>query len=95
MAWIGKCINSRHHEPCEFSKEYYVGDGRAKGVDARVCPGLAMPLATSLLEKLSTGCNLPHSWIMSLTMHIVALCDMYMEVKMVPMDAIWLFSVLM
>ena len=35
MAWIGKCIDSKHHEPCEFSKEHYVGDGRAKGVDAR------------------------------------------------------------
>ena len=48
MARIEKCIDSRHHEPCEFSKEYYVGDGRAKGVDARafarVCPGLATPL---------------------------------------------------
>ena len=36
MAQIEKCIDSRHHEPCEFLKEYYVGDdGRAKGVDAR------------------------------------------------------------
>ena len=44
MAWIGKCIDSRHHEPCEFSEGYYVGDGRAKEVDARVCLDLAMPL---------------------------------------------------
>ena len=34
VAWIGKCIDSRHHESCEFSKEYYVGDGRAKWIDA-------------------------------------------------------------
>ena len=34
MAWITKCIDSRHHEPYEFSEQYYVGDGRAKGVDA-------------------------------------------------------------
>ena len=44
VAWIGKCIDLRHHEPCEFSEGYYVDDGRAKEVDARVCPGLAMPL---------------------------------------------------
>ena len=31
MVWMGKCINSRHHEPNE---EYYVGDGRAKEADA-------------------------------------------------------------
>ena len=48
MAWIGKCIDSRHHERCEFLEEYYVGDGWAKGVDARanaqVYPGLATHL---------------------------------------------------
>ena len=55
VAWIGKCIDSRHHEPCKFSKEYYVGDGRAKGVDARanarVCPGLATPLVDACNES--------------------------------------------
>ena len=65
MAWIGKYIDSRHHEPCEFSEQYYVGDGRTKGVDARanarVCPGYASgltvlengPMCSLLLTNMS------------------------------------------
>ena len=36
MAWIGKCIDSRHHEPCEFfGRILCVADGRAKEVDVQ------------------------------------------------------------
>ena len=35
-----------------FSKEYYVVDGRAKEVNARVCPGLATALAIALAIAL-------------------------------------------
>ena len=38
-----------------FSKEYYVVDGRAKEVDARVCPGLATALAIALMMSTKYG----------------------------------------
>ena len=46
-------------------------------------------MAPSPLDKQTASCNSPHDWLMSLAMDLAALCDIRMEVKMVPMDAIW------
>ena len=56
-AWIWKCIGLIYHNPCEFSKEYYVADGcyRAKEVHAWVCPGLIMPLVVSTCIMYTTS----------------------------------------
>ena len=45
------------------------------------------------LDKQTDDCISPHDTLMSLAMDLAALCDMYVEVKMAPMDAIWLFLV--
>ena len=57
-AWIWKCIDLRYHNPCEFSKEYYVADGsyKAKEVDTWVCPGLIMHMP--LVVYLPVKCTL-------------------------------------
>ena len=57
MARIVKCIDSRHHEPCEFSEEHYVADGGAKEVNARVCLSLTtpLPLVTTIWQNECTG----------------------------------------
>ena len=46
------------------------------------------------LDKQTAGCNSLHNWLLNLAMDLAALCDTYVEVKMAPTDAIWLFSVL-
>ena len=49
-------------------------------------------MAACPLGKQTAGCNLPHNWLMSLIMDLTALCE-YVEVKMAPMNAIWLVLV--
>ena len=51
-------------------------------------------MATPPHDKQTAGCNSPHDWLMSLAMDLGALCDVYVVVKMAPMDDIWLFTVL-
>ena len=43
--------------PVSFSEEYYVADGGAKEVNARVCPSLItpLPLVTVIQENECTG----------------------------------------
>ena len=50
-----------------------------------------LKMAPSFVDKQIADCNSPHNWLMSLAKDLAALCDM--EVKMAPMDAIWLFFV--
>ena len=52
-------------------------------------------MASSPLDEQTAGCKSPHNELMSLAMELASSCDIYVEVKMVPIDAIWLFSVLM
>ena len=53
-------------------------------------------MAPSSLDKQTapeSSCNLPHHWLMSsLAMDLFALCDSYVELKVAPMDTIWLLS---
>ena len=51
-------------------------------------------MAPSLLNKQIAGCNSLYDWMMSLAINLAALYDTYVEVIMVPMGIIWLFSVL-
>ena len=51
-------------------------------------------MAPSPLDKQTARCNSSHDWLMSLAMDLAALCDSYVEVKMAPMDAIWLVLLL-
>ena len=60
---------------------------------AHECLG-CLQTASYPLGKQTSGCNL-HNWLMSWAMDLSALYDTYMEVKMAPMDAIWLFIVKM
>ena len=46
---------------------------------------------TTFLSPKNAFIYSPHNWLMSLAMDLAALC--YVEVKMTPMDAIWLFLV--
>ena len=50
-------------------------------------------MAPSPLDKQTAGFNSPHDKLMSLAVDLASLCDIYVEVKMEPMDAIWLFTV--
>ena len=50
-------------------------------------------MAPSPLDKHTAGYNSPHNLLMSLAMDLELLC-VICEVKMPPIDAIWLFSVL-
>ena len=51
-------------------------------------------MAPSPLDKQTAGYDSIHNWLMmSLALDLAALCDMYIELKMAPMDANWLFSV--
>ena len=52
-----------------------------------------LQMAAYHLDKQTTSCNSPHDWLMSFPMDLAALCDMYVVVKMAPMDAIWLLLV--
>ena len=45
MAWMGKCINSRHHEPCEvFPQNIVLLMVGQKKLMPGICLGLATPL---------------------------------------------------
>ena len=48
-------------------------------------------MAPSPVDKQPAGYKAPHDWLMSLAMDSAILCDNYVEVKMTPADAIWLF----
>ena len=49
-------------------------------------------MVPSSLDKQTAGYYSPDEWLMSLAMDLAALCE-YVEMKMEPMDAIWLFIV--
>ena len=42
------------------------------------------------LDKQTASCNSPYNWLMSLAMGL-ALYDSYIELKIAPMDAVYLF----
>ena len=52
-------------------------------------------MAPSSVDKQTAGYNTTHNWLMNSAICLPALCDMYVEVKMAPIDVIWLFLVLM
>ena len=60
--------------------------------DVHECTGRTQ-MAAYPLDKQTAGCNSPHDWLMTLAMDLTALCDTYVEVKMTPVDAIWLVLV--
>ena len=61
--------------------------------DIHECTG-RLQMAAYPLDKQAAGCNSPHDWLMSLAMDLQCNCFVwYMEVKMTPMDAIWLVLV--
>ena len=51
-----------------------------------------LQMATSSLDKQTTGCNLQNNWLMCLAMDLATLRDTYVKIQMAPMDAIWLFQ---
>ena len=55
--------------------------------DIDECPG-RLQMAPYLLCKQTICCNSPDGWLMSLDMDLATSCDMYVEVKMAPMDAV-------
>ena len=62
--------------------------------DIHECSG-GLQMATYSFDKQTTGCNSPHDWLLSLAMDLAALCDTYAEMKIAPMDAIWLVLIKM
>ena len=61
-------------------------------LDVHECLGFLQMVAYPL-GKQTAGCNSRYEWLMSLAMNLAALCNV--EVKMAPMDAIWLVLVKM
>ena len=45
-------------------------------------------MAASPLDKQTASYKSLHDWLMGLAMDLAVLCDMWMEVKMVPMNVI-------
>ena len=58
--------------------------------DIHECSG-GLQLALSSLDKQTAECDSPHNWLMSVAMDLAALCNMWIDAKRTPMDAIWLF----
>ena len=52
-----------------------------------------LQMAVYPLGNQTASCNSPHDWLMCLAMALATLCDTYVEVKMAPMNAIWLILV--
>ena len=52
-------------------------------------------MAPSPLDKQPAGYKSPHDWLVMLGMDLAVLCVTYVEPKLAPTDAIWLFSVQM
>ena len=40
------------------------------------------------LDKQTASCKSPYDWLVSFAMDFVALCDIYVELNLVPMDTI-------
>ena len=59
--------------------------------DVHECTG-RLKMAAYPLDKQTAGCNSPHDWLMSSAMDFNCLV-WYVEVKIAPMDAIWLVLV--
>ena len=59
-----------------FRKNNYVGHGRAKGVDARVCPGLATPLYTVPGKRIPYSLNISRVKIL-VDSWLSVFCDKY------------------
>ena len=49
-------------------------------------------MAPSPLDKQPAGYKSPHNWLVRLGMDLSVLGIMYVELKLAPTDAIWLFS---
>ena len=52
-------------------------------------------MAPSQLDNQTAGYKSPHDWLVGLGMELAILCVTYVELKIAPTDAIWLFSVYM
>ena len=60
--------------------------------DIYECSG-DLRMAPSPLDKQPAGYKSPHDWLVRLGMDLALLCVTYVEPKLAPTDAIWLFSV--
>ena len=60
-------------------------------LDVHECSG-GLQMAAYPFDKQTAGCNSPHGWLVCLAMDLAALCDMW-QVKIIPMDVIWLVLV--